>query len=153
MTSFRTTHIDCVILTAFDSTFTFLRNTWALAGVRAHHASSLEQADFLLLATEATVLLSDIAIVDCSWRSALDMLAGYHSLVTMLVMADPADRPYLNDAFKLGVFGIVWKPIQFDAVIRLIGTAHQACRDRHVLRQQYGQSASFFVDRHTVSDQ
>lgn len=153
MTSFRSTHIECVILTAFDSTFSFLRNIWALAGIRAHHANSLEQADFLLLATGATVLLSDIAIVDRSWRSALDMLAEYHPLVPMLVMADPAESRFVADALHLGVCGIIWKPIQFDAATTLIRTAHQAWRDRYLLREEYEQSASFSAPGHKVPDE
>lgn len=152
-TSFRSTHIDCVVLTAFDSAFSFLRNTWALVGIRAHHATSLEQADFLMMATGATVLLSEMALVDCSWRSALDMIGMYHPLVSMLVMADPADQPFLEEALKLGVCGVVWKPIQFDAATKLIRTAHEACEERHLLRQEFQRSGSFCLDRHTVRDQ
>ena len=68
MTSFRITRIDCVILTAFDSAFSFLKNSWVFDRIRAHHANSVEQADFLLVATGATVLLTDISIVACSWH-------------------------------------------------------------------------------------
>ena len=133
---FRSTHIDCVVLTAFESAFSFLRNTWVLAGIRTHHAKTLEQADFLLLATGASVLLSDPVIVDCSWRSALDMLGERHSMAAMLVMADSADRPFLEDALGLGVCGILWRPIQFDAATKLIRTAHEASLERRLLRNE-----------------
>ena len=136
MKSSRTNHIDCVVLTAFDSAFSFLRNTWFLAGIRTHHAKTVEQADFLLIATEATVLLSDTIAVDCSWRSALNMLSEHHPQVAMVVMADPADRPHLEDALTLGVCGFIWKPIQFDAATKLIGTAHQACLDGRDFREE-----------------
>jgi DNA-binding NarL/FixJ family response regulator len=135
MNSLRTIHIECVVLTAFDSVFTFLRNTWALVGIWTHHAKTLEQADFLLLATEATVLLSDIAIVDSSWRSAVKMIGDHHPLVTMLVVADPVDCRFLEDAFMLGVCGIVWKPIQFQTATKLLRKAHQASLDLRLLRE------------------
>lgn len=131
----RTLHIDCVILSAFDSVFTFMRNIWALAGIRTHHAKTLEQADFLLLATDATVLLSDIATGECSWRSALQMIGDHHPVVTMLVIADPLDAPFLEDAPGLGVCGIIWKPIQFDSATKLTRIAHQASLDRRLSRE------------------
>jgi DNA-binding NarL/FixJ family response regulator len=124
-----------VILTVFDSVFTSLRNIWALAGIRAHHAKTLEQADFLLLATGATVLLSDIATADCSWRSAVRMARDQYPLVIALVMADPSDEPFLEDAPRLGVCGIIWKPIQFDLATKLTRTAHQASLDRRFFRE------------------
>ncbi len=141
MNSLRSTHIECVILTAFDSKFNLLKNIWALAGIRVHHAKTLEQADFLLMATESAVLLSDVAIVDCSWRSALEMISYHHPLVIMLVVADPVDQPLLEDAFSLGVCGIIWTPIQFDIASKLVRTAHQAYLDRQLLREEYGNAA------------
>jgi len=141
MNSSRATRIECVILTAFDSQFNLLKNIWALAGIRLHHASTLEQADFLLMATEATVLLSDVAIVDFSWRSALEMIGHHHPLVIMLVVADPVDQSLLKDAFSLGVCGIIWTPIQFDTATKLVRTAHQAYLDRQDLREDYVKAA------------
>lgn len=38
---------DCVLLTAFDSEFDFLKNVCGRVGIRMHHANTLEQADFL----------------------------------------------------------------------------------------------------------
>lgn len=136
----RTSHIQCVILTAFDSVFTFLRNVWALAGIRIHHAKTLEQADFLLLATDATVLLSDVTTGECTWRSALSMIGDHHPVVTMLVIAEPLDEPFLEDAFRLGVCGIIWKPIQFDIASKLTRTAHQASLDRRFFRDAFSRS-------------
>lgn len=131
----RTIHIDCVILTSFDSVFTSLRNIWSLAGIRTHHAKGLEQADFLLLATGATVLLSDIATEDCSWRSAVSMVGDHHPLVAMLLMADPCDRQFLDDVPTFGVCGIIWKPIEFDSATKLMRMAHQASLDRRSVRE------------------
>ena len=131
----RSIHIDCVILSSFDSVFASLRNIWTLAGIRTHHAKTLEQADFLLLATGATVLISDIATEDCSWRSAVKMINHHHSLVAMLIVADPGDGRFLEDAPGLGVCGVIWKPIQLDPAIKLTRMAHQAFLDRRLLRE------------------
>lgn len=132
----RASHGDCVVLTAFDSEFSFFRNTLGMAGIRLHHAKTLEQADFLLTVTDTTVVLSDVAAFDCSWRDALDLVNNRHPLATMLVVADDVDEPFLQDAFCLGLCGIVWKPIQFDAAIKLIRTAQEASRERRAWMQE-----------------
>jgi DNA-binding NarL/FixJ family response regulator len=62
------------------------------------------------------------------------MIREHHPMVSMLVMADPVDGPFLEGALNLGICGIVWKPIPFDVAPRLIRTAHEACCDRHLLR-------------------
>jgi DNA-binding NtrC family response regulator len=137
----RTNQIDCVVLTAFESEFTFLRNVFGFAGFRIYHADTLEEAEFLLITTGATVLLTDITAVDCSWRTALEALADRHPLVAAIVIADSVDRPHLADAFRRGACGIVWKPIQFDVVTDLIRAAHQASVDRRSLRDRSGVAA------------
>ena len=101
-------YINCVVLTSFRSEFTFLRNVFGRTGIRMHHAESLDQADFLLTVTESTVLLSDVMLVDGFWQRALSVLGDSHPLVTMLVIADPVDRPFLRDLFNRGACGIVW---------------------------------------------
>ena len=62
--------IDCVLLSSFRSEFTFLQNVFRPT-FRMHHAESTEQADFLLTATESTVLLSDAVFAGGSWRDAI----------------------------------------------------------------------------------
>jgi DNA-binding NtrC family response regulator len=128
--------IDCVVLTSFETEFAFLKSIFRFAGIRMHHAENLEQADFLLIATGATVLLSDLAVVDCTWRSALERLNDYHPLVPLLLIADPVDQPFVQDAYTRGACGVLWKPIQFDAGVRLIRVAHEASRERAVLREE-----------------
>jgi DNA-binding NtrC family response regulator len=128
--------IDCVVLTSFDNEFSFLNSVLRPAGIRIHRAETLEQADFLLMVTETTVLLSDVAAVDCSWRCAMERFREYHPLVAMLLIADPIDEPYVQDAFQLGACGVLWKPIQFDTATRLIRVANEASRERAVLKAE-----------------
>ena len=128
--------INCVVLTSFRSEFTFLRNVFGRTGIRMHHAESLDQADFLLTVTESTVLLSDVMFVDGFWQRALSVLGDSHPLVTMLIIADPVDRPFLRDLFKRGACGIVWKPFQFEEVRRLIRVVHEASKERRALQEE-----------------
>jgi DNA-binding NtrC family response regulator len=129
-------YIDCVVLTSFRSEFTFLRNVFEHTGIRMHHAESLDQADFLLTVTDSTVLLSDVIFADGSWQGALNVLGDNHRLVTMLVIADPVDKPFLRDLFNRGACGIVWKPFQFDEVRRLIRVVHEASKERRALQEE-----------------
>jgi len=129
-------YINCVVLTSFRSEFTFLRNVFGRTGIRMHHAESLDQANFLLTVTESTVLLSDVIFVDGFWQHALSVLGDNHPLVTMLVIADPVDRPFLRDLFNRGACGIVWKPFQFEEVRRLIRVVHEASKERRALQEE-----------------
>ncbi len=126
-------YIDCVVLTSFDSEFSFLRNVLRPSGIRMHHAESLEKADFLLTVTESTVLLSDVTFMDGSWESALGLLHDNHSLVTMLVIADRVDRPFLTDLFTRGACGVLWKPFDFETARKRIRAVHEASKERRAL--------------------
>jgi len=126
-------HFDCVVLTAFDSEFVSIRNVFGLIGIRVHHAQTLEQADFLLLTTGSTVLLCDVAFVEGTWHSALELLRGTHPMIALVIVADPVDAPYLLDALTLGVCTILWKPLRFDEARRLVRTAHEAACERRLL--------------------
>jgi DNA-binding NtrC family response regulator len=128
-------YINCVVLTSFRSEFTFLQNVFERTGIRMHHAESLDQADFLLTATESTVLLSDVIFADGFWQGALSVLSDNHPLVTMLVIADPVDKPFLRDLFKRGACGVIWKPFQFGEVRRLIRVVHEASKERRALHE------------------
>jgi DNA-binding NtrC family response regulator len=130
--------IECVVLTSLGSEFTFLRNVYRFAGFRMHRAESLSEADFLLTVTGSTVLLSDVAFAGGSWREAVSLLDESHPLVTMLVIADSIDRPFLGDLFSRGACGAIWKPFQFGAVRRMIRAVHEASKERRILREAGG---------------
>jgi len=129
-------YIDCVVLSSFRSEFTFLRNVFSLTGIRMHHAESLGQTDLLLTVSDSTVLLVDVVFADGTWERALSLLRERHPLVTALVVADPADRPFLNDLFGRGACGVIWKPFDFDATRRAIRTVHEASRERRALQDE-----------------
>jgi len=122
--------IECVYLTCFRYEFSVLAVVLQYSAIRMHRAETLDEADFLLTVTGSTVLLSDIAFLDGSWRDALIMAGRVHPLVASLIIADPADWPSLADAYDRGACGALLKPIEFVPAIQLIRTLHEAVRDR-----------------------
>jgi DNA-binding NtrC family response regulator len=125
--------IHCILLTSFDAEFKFLANIFGLIGIRVHHAETLEQADFLLTVTGSTVLLSDVVFQEGSWQDALGVLTSFHPFVTMLVIADPVDTPFLQELFVRGACGVLWKPVEVSEARRLIHAVHEASRERRFL--------------------
>jgi len=124
--------MECVFLTCFRSEFSVLATTLHYSGVRVLRAGSLDEADFLLTVTGATALLSDVTFLDGDWRDAMRMLAQLHPLVPFLIVADPVDSPYLEDAYARGACGVLWKPFDFTLVIQMIRTVGQAARERAI---------------------
>ncbi len=124
--------IDCVYLTCFRSDFSFAATVLYYSRIRLHRAETLEEADFLLTVTAATVLLSDMAFLDGSWRDALQMSSEMHSHVATLVVAENVDQPYLPDSevCASGACGILWKPLVNDRSINLIRAVDEAARNR-----------------------
>ena len=139
----RHAQIECVILTASAPEAAFLKNICSVVGIRVHHAATLEDADFLLMATGSAVLLSDVVAVDCSWQSALGMLWDHYPYVKMLVVAGPAEAPFLRDIDAPALSGFIWRPIEFNTVVQCIRAAHQASLDhRKVVDARPGMDAS-----------
>jgi DNA-binding NtrC family response regulator len=106
------------------------------SGIRLHRAETVEQADFLLLATGATVLLSDTAFLDGSWESALAMVRDAHPLVAVLVCADAVDRDFVALAPKCGALGIHWKPLELARLREAIWGAHEVSLERMLWRAE-----------------
>ena len=128
--------IDCVVLSSFESEISFLRNVFRTSGIRVHHAASLDEADFLLTVTGSTVLLSDVIFDGGYWQGALALLVKSHPLVAMLVIAEPVDRPYVEDVFAQGACGVIWKPFEFAPVMRTIRVVHEASKERRALLEE-----------------
>lgn len=136
--------IDCVVLSSFESECSFLQNVFRTSGIRVHHAESLDQADFLLTVTGSTVLLSDVIFEGGYWHGALGLLRKSHPVVTMLVIADPVDRPFLADIFSQGACGVIWKPFQFESVMKQIRAVHEASKERRALVEEDARLRALF---------
>jgi len=136
--------IECVYLTCFRSEFSALAIVVQYSGIRMHRAETLEEADFLLTVTGSTVLLSDITFLDGTWEDALLMARQVHPLAAGLIVAEPADWPSLANAYDRGACAAVEKPVDYLRTIHLIGTLHEAVRDRaSVLDDDSIEKASF----------
>lgn len=122
--------IECVFLTCFRPEFASLATVLQYSGVRLARAESVDEADFLLTVTGATVLVSDVTFPDGTWRDTLHMSAEIHPLVAPAIAADPVDWPFLADAYDRGACDVLWKPIHFLQAIHTIESLDQAARER-----------------------
>src|ERR1035437_4550120 len=73
--------VDSVYLSCFDHDVLFYAAMLGQGGIRLHRADTVEMADFLLLATQGTVLVLDPTFLGGSWEDALAMTAQVHPLV------------------------------------------------------------------------
>jgi DNA-binding NtrC family response regulator len=116
--------IDCIFLTCFNSEFQVFAILLGHSGVRMHCADTLEQADFLLAVTGAKVLLSDAVFLDGTWYEAAEMLAYFHSSVTLVVVLDEVEKTFWADALNQGGYDLAPKPLRLSKL-------HQAIRNAH----------------------
>jgi DNA-binding NarL/FixJ family response regulator len=133
--------IECVYLTCFQPDFSFLATVLYYSRIRMHRAETVEEADFLLTVTGASVLLTDVTFLDGSWRDALRMAADIHPHVAALVAAETVDRPFLLDSGDYGACGILWKPLPNDRTVNLIRTVDEAARNRAALHGEVAAAA------------
>jgi len=106
------------------------------SGIRAHRAETLEEADFYLTVTGATVFVTDVLFLDGNWRDALAMVAATHPVAAALVAADEVDWPFLADAYGFGACGVLWKPIEYSRAVESIRRLDQAAHDRAAWRAE-----------------
>jgi len=125
--------IHCVFLTCFSYDFNFLQRMLSYSEVRLHRAETLDEADFLLTVTGSKVLISDSVFLDGSWVDALEMLSCVHPRSSFVVAADSVDVGFVGDAVDRGACAVLWKPLDWAQVMRLIRTVHEAALERHSL--------------------
>ncbi|HEY1496683.1 MAG TPA: hypothetical protein VGF49_19145 [Candidatus Solibacter sp.] len=128
--------VDCVFLSCFDHDVLFLASMLGHARIRVHHASTLEAADFLLLATHGTVLVLDPTFLDGSWPDALAMVREFHPQVVALVCAEPMDRDFVGSARELGALDVLWRPAGVEQLRSSIWTAHEVALEREGWRNE-----------------
>lgn len=121
---------DCVFLTCFEFEFGFLSTLLRHSGVRLHLAGMLEQADFLLTVTGATVLLCDAVFLDGAWTDCVEMLAHFHPRVSLLVIAEKVDEQFVSDASARGACAVCWRPLGYSAMCYSIRSAREASTKR-----------------------
>jgi DNA-binding NtrC family response regulator len=124
--------LDCVFLSCFADEARFLASILALSRIHLHRADTLDEADFLITATGATVLLSDVFFLDGSWANALEMVREAHPLTAAIIVADPVETAGLAGAGDLGALTVCWKPLQVTEFRGVVRQAHQATLDRMV---------------------
>jgi DNA-binding NtrC family response regulator len=121
---------DCVVLTCFTLEFEFMAAMLRQTGVRLYQAGGLDEADFLLTATDATVLLCDTVFPDGCWNDCLRMIAHVHPSVSLVVVADEQDQSFVAPAVAGGAAGILWKPVRISELQLLIERSHKVALTR-----------------------
>ena len=117
--------IDCVFLTCFNSEFQVFAVLLGYSGIRLHCAGALEEADFLLKVTGATVLLSDAAFLDGTWYEAAEMLADAHPGVEFVVVLDEAENAFWAATLDRGGWDLALKPLRVGRLREAIRNAHR----------------------------
>ncbi len=120
---------DCVFLSPSPRDFRTVSRLLEPARIRVHHAASLRQADALLTATGAPVLLGATACLDGSWIDANHMLTRLHPTVVQVVVADDADEKFRIDVLEHGVYDLILKPFFACELRRILESAraHAGC--------------------------
>ncbi len=126
----RSRGVGCVFLSCFDQSVRFFASMLSLEDIQIYSASTVEMADFLLLATGGTVLVSDTTFLDGSWEDALAMIQTHHSGVATLICADPIDRQFVASATERGAFEVLWRPIELPRLRSSILAAHERAVER-----------------------
>ena len=119
-------NIHAAFLTCFGYDFELYAGLLYHSQIRLHRAETLDQADFLLSVTPATVLLSDTLFLDGTWQDALELVHQVHPRVRFLVVADPVDRGFVAGALSRGACDVLWKPLDLTKLRRTINTVHEA---------------------------
>jgi DNA-binding NtrC family response regulator len=126
--------VKCVYLTAAESEFraaaTILRST----RISLHHAATLEQAEFQLMRTKATVLMTEPQFTEGAWEDALEMLSYAYPRVALVLSADHADDRLWISALERGAFDVISKPFEREELRRILENA--AARSREFTQGQ-----------------
>jgi DNA-binding NtrC family response regulator len=122
--------VDCVVLSCFEHEFLFFASMLGAARIRLHRAETIEMADFPLLATGGTVLITDAAFLDGSWKDAVQMIENVHPLVAVLVHAGHSDDAFLSDAREQGALDVLWRPLDLGRLRSAIWRAHEITLER-----------------------
>lgn len=119
----RQSGFDCVFLTSSEPQLQAVSRLLPRAGIRIHHAAILEQAEFLLGVTRATVLLTEAEFLDGTWEEAIGMLRS-HPEVALVVTSALADEGFWVDALERGAYDLIVQPFAGEEVQRILENAH-----------------------------
>jgi DNA-binding NtrC family response regulator len=134
----RSSGVDCVFLSCFDHNAQFFASMLGPGGIRLHRACTVEMADFLLLATRGTVLVSDTTFLDGSWEDALAMIRTVHPLVATVICADLIDAEFVASAQERGAFAVLWRPVELEQLRSRIRAADELTRERRLWLAERG---------------
>ena len=122
--------IDCVFLTCFESELEVYTTLLRPSGIRIHTADTLERAEFLLIVTGATVVLSDALFLDGTWEEAANLVERLHPYLG-LVVALPAEAGVARaEVSRAGLRVVIEKPFGMGTLRAAIQAAHNSALKR-----------------------
>lgn len=130
----RTTGIDCIFLTCLDDDFDLFKGLLRVSGIRMHRANTVEEADFLLTVTEATVLITDTLFLDGTWNIAAGMISSFHPSVSLLITAEECDRDSVAGRPAGAIHDLVARPMRLTQLRQAIQSAHRATEGRRLFK-------------------
>lgn len=123
--------IHCVYLTCFAEA----AEVWAVllrsSGVFIHFADTLEKAEFLLIVTNATVLLSDALFLDATWLDAASMVENIFPGVALVLVLEEGDYRARQHASENYAGQYILKPLRITTLHRGIEAGHKLAMERH----------------------
>ena len=108
----------------------FTRLCSARLCIRIHSADTLERAEFLLIVTGATVVLSDALFLDGSWEEAANLVERLHPRVGLVVVLPAEDSIARAEASSGRLRAVIEKPLRMGALRVAIQAAHKCALKR-----------------------
>jgi response regulator of citrate/malate metabolism len=110
--------------------FQFLGALFGSLGISFHQATTLDEADFLLTVTGATVLLCVPLFLDGAWIDCLQMASHSHPSVSVVVVAEEDEEAMVGSALRRGATAVFWRPIRVSQLFTLMEQWHEQALER-----------------------
>ena len=115
---------DLVFLTPYPLDAETLSRLLAPTSLRIHHASTLAQAETLLITTPARVLVTETIFSDGNWEDVVEVLAERHPHVVVVVTAVHADERLWAETINRGAYDLIPRPFYAPELCRILESAH-----------------------------
>lgn len=132
--------IDAVFLTPSVEEFEKAWLVLKTASIRIHPAASVEQAQSLMIATDARVLLVQVDSLDGGWEAAAEMIGRLRPPRALVVAGPLIDEHFWISALEGGAFDVVLMPFEAEELRRVIENAHAFASAAPVRRRTWAEA-------------
>lgn len=114
--------IDCVFLTNSARNYGIVSRLLAKSRIRLSHATTIEQADFLLTATGSRVILTESSE---EWAKTFDMLNVLHPGASFVIAVEEVEREAWIEIAWQGICDVVMRPFSAVELRKVLESAHR----------------------------